>query len=123
MAPRGSIHRRAGRGQALAVVTCVQNGVAALALCAAAAARALEEPVAGSTTSPGSLGNGLGIGLADTTTRRFAQPFDPVSTWVDLLTASEPGVLNTLEGKLPLVLPCDRDAIEVALHSSLAQDE
>jgi hypothetical protein len=68
----------------------------------------------------GSLGNGLGIGLADTTTQRFARSFDAAATWVNLLTASEPGVLNTLEGKLPLVLPCDRDAIEVALHSSLA---
>ena len=67
-----------------------------------------------------SLGNGLGIGLADFTTRRFVDEYDETSTYVNLLTATEPGVMNTFEGPLPLALPSDREAIEVALFSSLA---
>jgi hypothetical protein len=66
-----------------------------------------------------SLGNGLGIGMADFTTRRFAEAFDPAVSYVNLLTASEPGG-NTREGPLPLALESDREAIEVALSSSLA---
>jgi hypothetical protein len=67
-----------------------------------------------------SLGNGLGIGLADFTTRRFVEEFDEAVTYVNLLTAVEPGGMNTREGVLPLALPSDREAIEVALYSSLA---
>lgn len=74
--------------------------------------------VALSLTAP-SLGNGLGIGMADFTTQRFADTYDPAVTYVNLLTASEPGG-NTREGPLPLFLPNDREAIEVALFSSLA---
>lgn len=66
-----------------------------------------------------SLGNGLGIGLADFTTRRFAEEFDWGTTYVNLLTATEPGAMNSLEGHLPLALECDREAIETALYSSL----
>jgi hypothetical protein len=66
-----------------------------------------------------SLGNGLGIGMADFTTRRFANAFDPAVSYVNLLTASEPGG-NTREGPLPLALDSDQEAIEVALFSSLA---
>ena len=66
-----------------------------------------------------SLGNGLGIGMADFTTQRFADAYDPVISYINLLTASEPGG-NTREGPLPLALPNDREAIEVALFSSLA---
>ena len=69
-----------------------------------------------------SLGNGLGIGMADFTTRRFAEAYDPAVSYINLLTATEPGG-NTREGPLPLVLPSDRDAMEVALFSSLAGDE
>jgi hypothetical protein len=71
-----------------------------------------------SLTHP-SLGNGLGIGMADFTTRRFADAYDPAVSYVNLLTASEPRG-NTREGPLPLVLDTDREAIEVALFSSLA---
>ncbi len=67
----------------------------------------------------GSLGNGLGIGLADFTTRRFAHEFDWNTTYVNLFTATEPGAMNTREGQLPLALPTDRAAIESALFSSL----
>ena len=65
-----------------------------------------------------SLGNGLGIGLADFTTERFLKEYDPAVTYVNLLTATEPGG-NTREGPLPLALASDREAIEVALHSAL----
>lgn len=66
-----------------------------------------------------SLGNGLGIGMADFTTRRFADAYDPVVSYINLLTASEPGG-NTREGPLPLALESDREAVEVGLFSSLA---
>lgn len=71
-----------------------------------------------SLTNP-SLGNGLGIGMADFTTRRFVDAYDPAVTYINLLTASEPGG-NTREGPLPLALSSDREAIEVGLFSSLA---
>jgi Domain of unknown function (DUF362) len=67
-----------------------------------------------------SLGNGLGIGLADFTTRRFMDEYDAAVTYVNLLTATEPGALNTREGPLPLALASDREAIGVALFSALA---
>lgn len=75
--------------------------------------------VALSLTAP-SLGNGLGIGLADFTTERFMREYDPDVTYVNLLTATEPDAMNTREGPLPLVLPSDREAIGVALYSALA---
>ncbi len=71
-----------------------------------------------SLTHP-SLGNGLGIGMADFTTQRFADAYDPAVSYVNLLTASEPGN-STREGPLPLALNSDREAAEVALFSSLA---
>lgn len=70
--------------------------------------------------TPESLGNGLGIGLADFTTDRFVNEYDPHVTYVNLLTATEPGVINTREGPPPLALTSDKDAIEVGLFSSLA---
>lgn len=66
-----------------------------------------------------SLGNGLGIGLADFTTQRLRDEYDPAVTYVNLLTATEPGSRNTREGGLPLALASDREAIEVALYSAL----
>jgi hypothetical protein len=66
-----------------------------------------------------SLGNGLGIGLADFTTERFKNAFDPQVTYVNLLTAAEPGS-STLEGRMPLALPSDREAIQLGLYTSLA---
>ena len=74
--------------------------------------------VALSLTAP-SLGNGLGIGLADFTTQRFLDAYDPAVTYVNLLTASEPGG-TAREGPLPLALPTDQEAIEVALYSAIA---
>lgn len=73
-----------------------------------------------SLTAP-SLGNGLGIGWADFTTRRFVKAYDEGVTYLNLLTATGPGG-NTREGPLPLALASDQEAIEVALYSSLAGD-
>ena len=42
-----------------------------------------------SLTCP-SLGNGLGIGMADFTTRHFVDSYDPNVSYINLLTASEP---------------------------------
>jgi hypothetical protein len=69
----------------------------------------------------GSLGNGLGIGLADFTTQRFMDAYDPGVTYVNLLTAQEPDG-TAREGPLPLALPTDREANEVGFYSSLPQD-
>lgn len=77
--------------------------------------------VALSLTKP-SLGNGLGIGLADFTTRRFLQQYDPVVSYINLLTATEPDN-TTHEGPLPLALDTDREAIEVAMYSALADGD
>jgi hypothetical protein len=57
--------------------------------------------------------------MADFTTSRFADAYDPTVSYINLLTASEPGG-GTHEGPLPLALPSDREAAEVALFSSLA---
>jgi hypothetical protein len=70
--------------------------------------------------TPESLGNGLGVGLADFTTRRLADEYDAAATYVNVLTATGPGEMNTREGPLPLALASDREAIEVALVSALA---
>lgn len=75
--------------------------------------------VALSLTTP-SLGNGLGIGLADFTTERLMEEYDPAVTFVNLLTATEPDSTNPREGPMPLALPSDREAIGVALYSALA---
>ena len=48
--------------------------------------------------------------------------YDPATTYINLLTATEPGG-NTSEGQLPLALRSDREAIEVALYSALAGPE
>lgn len=74
-----------------------------------------------SLTGP-SLGNGLGIGMADFTTQRFADAYDPAVSYINLLTASEPRG-NTREGPIPLALPSDREAVEVGLFSSLAGND
>jgi hypothetical protein len=72
--------------------------------------------------TPGSCGNALGLGLADFTTERLMRDYDPHSTYINLLTATEPDSMNTREGPLPLALSSDREAAEVALYSTLAGD-
>jgi hypothetical protein len=70
--------------------------------------------------TPGSMGNGLGIGLADFTTERFMRDYDWRATWINLLTATEPNARNTVEGQTPIALKSDREAIETALYSCLS---
>ncbi|AIE85411.1 hypothetical protein [Fimbriimonas ginsengisoli] len=70
-----------------------------------------------------SLGNAIGVGLADFITERFMREYDPATTYINILTASEPDCMNTLEAGMPLALPTDRDAIEVALYSAVVQGE
>jgi hypothetical protein len=66
-----------------------------------------------------SLGNALGIGMADFTTERCIRDMDTEVTYMNLLTATEPDG-NTREGAIPIAYSSDRDALEVALFSSLA---
>lgn len=54
-------------------------------------------------------GNGLGVGLADFTTRRLANKIDWSVVRANVLTSG-----NTERGKLPLVCETDREALEVA---------
>jgi hypothetical protein len=54
-------------------------------------------------------GNGLGVGLADFTTRRLADKIDWPTTRANILTSG-----NLERGKLPLVYDTDRDALEAA---------
>lgn len=68
--------------------------------------------------TPSSLGNGLGIGLADFTTQRFLASYDPAVSYINLITATEPDS-TTREGPIPLALPTDRDAIEMGLYTAL----
>ena len=43
--------------------------------------------------------------------------YDPVATYMNLLTATEPES-TAREGPLPLALPTDREAIETAMYSA-----
>lgn len=70
-----------------------------------------------------SLGNGLGIGLADFTTQRFMEDYNPANTYINLLTATEPDSQNPREGPPPLALASDREVIEVALYSALTKEK
>jgi hypothetical protein len=57
-------------------------------------------------------GNGLGVGIADFTTRRIYDKLDLGKTYLNGLTS------NALEAiKIPIVLESDRQVLEVALHS------
>lgn len=63
--------------------------------------------------TPESEGNGLGIGIADFTTRRLVDQLDLRKTYMNALTANAPQTV-----KIPIVLASDREAIEVALKSA-----
>lgn len=60
----------------------------------------------------GSQGNGLGVGIADFTTRKLINKLDLDKTYTNAITAN---ALMTV--KLPIILPSAKDAIEVALAS------
>jgi Domain of unknown function (DUF362) len=57
-------------------------------------------------------GNGLGVGIADFTTRRLYEKLDLSKMYVNGLTANALAAI-----KIPIVLESDRQAIAVALHS------
>lgn len=67
--------------------------------------------------TPESEGNGLGIGIADFTTRRLFEKLDLGKGYMNALTANAPETV-----KIPLILASDREAIEVALHSANARE-
>ncbi len=66
-----------------------------------------------------SLGNAIGLGLADFTTRRLAEQVDQQATLINILTATEPGETNSIEGGIPPIFENDREAIEVPMYSAL----
>lgn len=67
-----------------------------------------------------SLGNGIGVGLADFTTQKLVDKYDWKSCYINLLTGRDPEG-RLIEGQLPLALKDDREAMEVALYSSLPE--
>src|SRR5256885_7450416 len=42
------------------------------------------------------------------TTLFRSREYDSRATWINLLTATEPGARNTVEGQVPIALPSDR---------------
>ena len=62
--------------------------------------------------TPESDGNGLGVGIADFTTRRLYEQLDLPRMYMNGLTANALAAI-----KIPIVLDSDRQAMEVALHS------
>jgi hypothetical protein len=58
-------------------------------------------------------GNAIGIGLADVITKRLSSKIDPDKTYVNCLTQA-----SVETGKIPIVLPNDRDAISIAIRTS-----
>jgi hypothetical protein len=63
--------------------------------------------------TPESDGNGLGVGIADFTTRRLFAQLDLEKMYMNGLTASALAAI-----KIPIVLESDRQALGVALHST-----
>jgi hypothetical protein len=57
-------------------------------------------------------GNAVGVGLADYTTRRLADRFDPSATATNAITAMTPE-----KGRLPIVLETDQAAVDAALNT------
>ncbi len=62
--------------------------------------------------TPESDGNGLGVGIADFTTRRLYDKLDLPRMYLNGLTS---GALEAI--KIPIVLSSDREAMQVGLHS------
>jgi hypothetical protein len=67
--------------------------------------------------TPGSNGNGIGIGLADFTTARFMDKLDLKATVINGLTA-----LTPINAKIPIYFDNDRKAIEMALRTAGVED-
>lgn len=62
-------------------------------------------------------GNGIGIGLADITTRRAAEKMNLGITYTNALTARTP-----ITTRLPLIAETDREAIEFACRMAVAEE-
>lgn len=58
-------------------------------------------------------GNGVGIGLADFSTKRTIEEIDFRQVYTNALTAIEIGA-----GKIPIILPNDKEAISVGIYTS-----
>ena len=67
--------------------------------------------------TPESNGNGVGIGMADFTTKRFMDKLDLDVTIINALTA-----LTPFNAKLPICFSNDREAIEKGLKSAAVED-
>ncbi len=63
--------------------------------------------------TPESEGNGLGVGIADFTTRRLFERLDLHKTYMNALTAN---AIETVP--IPIILDSEREALEVALKSA-----
>ena len=75
--------------------------------------RPLYKRIAVLDITPESEGNGLGVGIADFTTRRLFGKLDLSKGYMNGLTA---GAIDAI--KLPVILGSDREALEVALKSA-----
>jgi hypothetical protein len=62
----------------------------------------------------GSHGNAIGVGFANFITERLLNKMDMQSLYINSLTA---GVIATDSGKIPLVLPTDREAVAAAIRT------
>lgn len=67
--------------------------------------------------TPDTEGNATGLGVADVMLRRVAEQFDPVSTYMNCVTAKVPEA-----ARLPLTVDTDRQALYVALACCLNVD-
>lgn len=59
-------------------------------------------------------GNATGVGLGDFVLRQLADKFDPLSTYMNVITSKYPG-----GGRMPMVVDNDRQAIYLAIGSAL----
>lgn len=57
-------------------------------------------------------GNGIGIGMADFTTRRFVEKFDPRPTYINTITSGVPD-----KARIPITGETDREVIEWAFQT------
>ena len=67
--------------------------------------------------SPHSLGNAIGMGLADVTTQQFYEAVDFKATYTNVLTSK-----LIAAARLPMVMPSDYNAIQAAIKSSTPKD-
>ena len=63
--------------------------------------------------TPASHGNATGIGLADVTTARLASQIDWHTTYTNTITG---GIFGIRKAALPIIMPSDRAALEVAVR-------